>query len=133
LFDVLCVTDFNNTGSRVKRRFRLTQTGDIERVRRTGKSYAHPLMVLQVIASDNSTTRFCIIAGRGVGGAVLRNRARRILRAALQPRMVAIHPGWDAVLVARHGITTATYSQVQNALDVLLQRAGMINESLHVF
>jgi len=43
-----------------------------------------------------------------VGNAVARNRAKRRLRAAAQQLLPKLgHPGWDYVLVGRHGSTAA--------------------------
>jgi ribonuclease P protein component len=107
----------------VKRRFRLTQSTDIKRVRHLGKSYAHPLIVLVVLSNEQQGSRIGIIAGKSVGGAVQRNRAKRQLRAALQPLLPEINPGWDLLLIARQAIGRAAFHETQSALTNLLQRA----------
>jgi ribonuclease P protein component len=112
----------------VKRRFRLTQSTDIKRVRHLGKSYAHPLIVLVVLSNEQQGSRIGIVTGRSIGGAVQRNRAKRLLRAALQPLLTAINPGWDLLLIARQGMGGAVYSETQKALTILLQRARIYQE-----
>ena len=64
------------------------------------------------------------VAGRKIGGAVERNRARRILRAALRevaPRGVA---NQDVVLVAREDIRGARSGDLIEEMGELLQQAG---------
>ena len=64
------------------------------------------------------------VAGRKVGGAVERNRARRILRAALHevaPRGVVDH---DVVLVAREDIRGARSGELIEEMGELLEQAG---------
>lgn len=119
------------TGVTVKREFRLTRSTDFKRVRRTGKSYAHPLIVLQVKAGEHPGPRIGIAAGKTVGGAVQRNRAKRLLRAGLQPFLTQLSPGWDMVLIARAPIGHADFFQVQAAIQALLERAHLI-ENLYV-
>jgi len=112
----------------VKRRFRLTRSTDFKRVRRFGKSYAHPLVVLVVLQNETDRVRVGIAASRSVGGAVERNRAKRRLRAALQPALEALVPGWDLVLIARKPILGATFSEIGDALQVLRARAGLFED-----
>lgn len=97
-------------------------------MRRDGKSYAHPLVVLVVLRNDSERTAFAISAGRGVGNAVQRNRARRLLRAGLQPLLGLLEPGWDAVLVARKPVVSAGFHDVHQVLKVLLHRASLLRE-----
>ena len=116
----------------MERRFRLTRSTDIKRVRRLGKSYAHPLIVLQMAVNENQDTRFGIVAGRSVGGAVQRNRAKRLMRESLRSLLPEINPGWDILLLARHGMDNATFLKVNNALTNLLNRAHLLMNHNHV-
>ncbi len=109
----------------MKRKFRLARSTDIQRVRRLGKSYAHPLIVLVAIRNEQPERRFGVIAGRSVGGAVQRNRSKRLLRAALHPMIETILPGWDILLLARQPLREASLSQTQEALGSLFRRAHL--------
>ena len=100
----------------MKRRFRLTSSTEFKRVRRFGKSYAHPLVVLIAHRREDDQTLFGVAAGRSVGKAVQRNRAKRRLRAAIQPALPNAAPGWDVVLIARQPLLEAPFSHVQAAL-----------------
>ena len=51
----------------MKRCFRLTRSNDFKRVRRSGKSYAHPLVVLYVMKSDPVGVRVGVSAGLAGG------------------------------------------------------------------
>jgi len=63
--------------------------------------------------------RAAVIAGKKVGKAVQRNRARRVLRAAW-PQVGAIAPGVDAVLIARRGILGAKTQDLVNEMSELV-------------
>ena len=114
----------------MKRRFRLTRATDFERVRRFGKSYAHPLIVLIVLRNEMDISRFATAAGRSIGNAVKRNRAKRILRETIRPKIPNIVPGWDIVLLARKPISTADFQDVDLALIKLLTQANLLEEPL---
>jgi ribonuclease P protein component len=110
----------------VKRSFRLTKSADVQRVRRSGKSYAHPFLVLLAQPSEFDQTRIGVAAGRAVGNAVQRNRAKRVLRAATSPLIPRITSGYDLLLIARKPILTQKSPAVQAALEQKLTQAGLL-------
>ena len=110
----------------MKRGFRLSRPADFKRVRRLGKSYPHPFVVLVVLANDIDKVRVGVAAGRSVGGAVQRNRAKRLLWAAMLPLLERTAPGYDLVLIARAGLLASSSQEVQNVLERQLQRAKLI-------
>lgn len=109
----------------VKRRFRLTRSTDFKRVRSEGKSYAHPLVVLVASRSEADVTRVGVSASRSMGGAVQRNRAKRLLREAMRPLLPSAPAGWDVILIARAPLLQAQFQDVKAAVQVLLRRAGL--------
>jgi ribonuclease P protein component len=111
------------------RKHRLTGSSDFQRVRSSGTSYAHPFVVLVACPNDMPLTRFGVTAGRQLGTAVRRNRAKRRLRAALDALQPRILPGWDAVWIARSGVATATWPEVVRAVTTLGRRAGLLTVS----
>ena len=132
----------------MQRKFRLTRSEDFKRVRRSGKSYAHPLVVLIVQTHDKRSTtiphafgggpvdqprvKIGVAAGRTVGTAVTRNRAKRLLREAMRPLIPSIASSLDLILIARPGLVSATLEETRQALLNLLQRAQILiplNES----
>jgi ribonuclease P protein component len=113
----------------VQRKFRLTRSTDFKRVRRTGKSYAHPFVVLVAQASEAPRVRVGVTAGRSVGGAVQRNKAKRLLREAMRPLLPDLLPGWDLVLIARPALISASLQEVRQVLTSSLRRAQIISLS----
>ncbi len=124
----------------MQRKFRLTRSEDFKRVRRSGKSYAHPLVVLivqtydarnapQSDSADQPRLKIGVAAGRTVGTAVYRNRAKRLLREAMRSLIPDIKPGLDLIVIARPGLVSATLEETRKALLILLQRAQILNPS----
>ncbi len=109
----------------MQRKFRLTRSDDFKRVRQSGRSYAHPLVVLVAQVSDQPRVRVGVTAGRTVGNAVYRNRAKRLLREAMRPLAPGLPNGWDLILIARPGLAVASLTEARTALDSLLRRAGL--------
>ena len=116
----------------MQRKFRLTRSEDFKRVRRSGKSYAHPLVVLIVQTHEQPSVKIGVAAGRTVGTAVHRNRAKRLLREAMRSLLPNIASNLDMILIARPGLVTATLEETRQALITLLRRANILtltNES----
>ena len=109
----------------MKRRFRLTRSTDFKRVRSIGKSFAYPLVVLIAAPSEAEHVRIGIAAGRSTGGAVSRNRAKRLLREACRPLVPQLSPGKDIILIARASIVGASLTEVQEAIKGLFRRAHL--------
>ena len=117
----------------MQRKFRLTRSEDFKRVRRSGKSYAHPLVVLIVQTHDQRSNpvdqprvKIGVAAGRTVGTAVHRNRAKRLLREAMRSLIPNIASNLDLILIARPGLVTATLEETRRALLTLLERAKIL-------
>lgn len=64
------------------------------------------------------------VAGRKVGRAVQRNRARRVLRAAWNDVSLSARAGTDFVFVARKAILGAKSQQVAAEMADLLRRSA---------
>ena len=110
----------------MQRKFRLTRSEDFKRVRRFGKSYAHPLVVLVVQPNEEAKLRVGVAAGQTVGIAVKRNRAKRLMREAMRALTPSLASGWDVVLIARPALATSTLAETRQALLTVFQRAKLI-------
>ena len=101
----------------MNRRHRLSGFSDFKRVRRTGKSHAHPLVVLVACRNEVGASRIGVTAGKSVGTAARRNRAKRRLRAAARKLLPRTTKGWDLILIARPGVVEAAWSAVMGAMS----------------
>jgi len=110
----------------MNRRYRLSSSKDFKRVRRTGKSYAHPFAVLIVDRNQGQKIRIGVAAGKSVGNAVQRNRAKRLLRESIRRRLPDLKQGFDIILLARRRTIQADWNELSQTVDELLRRSGII-------
>ena len=109
--------------------FRLRRSVDVKRFRQQGKGWRHPLAILLVTKSDQDVSRFAFIASRGVGKAVVRNRARRLLRESVRLHMDEVMAGWDCLFIARAATAGASFADVETAVLQLLSRAHLLDHN----
>lgn len=110
----------------MERKYRLTKNEQFQRVRRHGRSWANPILVLCVLPNGLAHSRFGFAISQRIGKATVRNRVKRLIREATRLRQPAIAPGWDLVFIARSRIHQADFGQVEAAVAQLLQRAGLL-------
>jgi len=112
----------------VQRKFRLTRSDDINRVRQQGRSLANTIVVLGFLPNQITQNRIAVIAGRSVGGAVQRNFAKRRIRSAFQTLHPGLDQGYDLVLIARKPILEVDYQMIINGVKTLLVQAGIMKD-----
>lgn len=113
----------------MQRRLRLRHAADLDGLYRNGQRLFHPLAILIIASNGLELSRFGFAAGRGVGKAVDRNRAKRLLREAARKRLNQVRPGWDCLFIARKATAEATYKDVDEAVKQLLRRATLLDSS----
>jgi ribonuclease P protein component len=109
------------------RRMRLKQGRDFARVRREGRRVTSGCLIAnwQVLAAG-SATHVGVITARKLGNAVVRARARRLLREAFRLHQHDLGQPLDLVLVAQRTILGKGLAAVESDLLTALRRGGIL-------
>ena len=98
----------SGVAARRSKRGRLSRSAEFDRVFRQGRSHANRVLVLHAFPRPDATSsagagepRLGLSVSRKVGGAVERNRVKRLLREAFEQEQESLPPGQDVVIVAR--------------------------------
>jgi ribonuclease P protein component len=111
------------------RAMRIKQGRDFSRVRQDG----HRLVYGCLIANwrklpPDSGHRLGVVTSGKIGNAVVRNRARRLLREAFRTHQHDLAQPVDLVLVARASIVGKTFAAVEKDFLTTLRKAGLLSK-----
>lgn len=116
---------------------RLTRSADFQRVYRQGKSVAGRYMVLYYFDRSPETgegePRLGVSVSKKVGGAVVRNQVKRVLKESFRSLSGRLATGFDYVIIARPGlaefIDKSQFEEVAGLMADLFKRANLIQEA----
>jgi ribonuclease P protein component len=113
----------------IARPLRLRRSFEFDRVRRGGRSWTTPLVVLTVLPNTFEHNRYGIAVGRRVGGAAKRNRIKRWFRETVRELDPELRTGFDVVVIARGTLANdgVTFEQVRDALRTLTRKSGLMD------
>jgi ribonuclease P protein component len=115
----------------VERRLRLRQDHDVRAARSKGQAMAEGPIVLRYLRnfSNPPINRYAVVAGRKSGGAVQRNRLKRIVRESLRSLHPDLDRGYDYAVIIRGTIEELPGSlAARDILTRLAQRAGLLHK-----
>jgi ribonuclease P protein component len=97
------------------RAMRLTRRAQYDGVFDARKSAGDRLLTVYAAPNDLPHPRLGILAGKSVGKAVARNRAKRLIREAFRLSREDKPPHFDFVVIARKSTCNATFDAVQSS------------------
>lgn len=111
----------------IARELRLRRNADFERVRARGRSWSSRTVVLSAVENGTGGNRYGFAAGKRIGGAVERNRAKRLLREAARVLHPRLRQGFDIVVIARNSVGPGTTAaEVASDLERVAERSGLL-------
>ncbi len=106
----------------------IRSSSEIDALFRAGNKAVNELVLVMCGPTANERGpegRVAFIAGKKLGGAVVRNRTKRVLRAATA-RLGGPWAGTDVLIIGRPGLLGADSDSVDAALGRALRQAGII-------
>jgi ribonuclease P protein component len=113
----------NPTGCRFPPALRLRKTREFERVYAAGRRARGRLFLVVTAENRLPFTRLGLSVGKRVGGAVRRNKIKRILREAFRRNRHRLPVGLDLVVVAEAGEGHYPYETAAEELVRLTEKA----------
>ena len=117
---------------RLTRAMRIRQGSDFARLKQHGQRLAQGGLVLNWLelpegAPSQPQARFAVITTRKLGNAVIRNRARRLLRECFRLHQPALRVPVEMVLIARRSLVGQSFAGVEADYLAILRSAKLIS------
>ncbi len=113
----------------MRRNSSLSSPTDFQRVFQSGQVISNKYVVLKYCSRpETAESRVAFVAGKKIGNAVVRNRAKRLLREVYQKHRDKITRGYDIVVIARYSLKDRTYWEAEKGLLNALIAGGLIKK-----
>ncbi len=96
-------------------------SSEFKRVTTSGVKFVTPFFIAFSLNLQNTQTKLGIIASRKVGGAVKRNRSKRVLRALFSENQQLLK-NISIVLIARGSILNAKYEEIKKWMSNFMMK-----------
>ena len=106
----------------------LRRKRDFDRLYKRGRSTGDRYIVVIHSANGLEYSRRAFLASKKVGGAVARNRARRLMKEGFRKIESEIIPGKDILFIARKEIVSAGTGsgEVEQSIKKILSKSGLL-------
>jgi ribonuclease P protein component len=112
---------------RLGRNLRLGQNRDFARVRQQGERLALGCLIANWHRlPEGASPKLGVVTSKRIGNAVVRNRARRLLRESFRQHQHELSQPVELVLVARASIAGRDFAGVEKDYLAALNRAGLM-------
>ena len=110
----------------MERRFRLRRTEDFARLRQEGITTQNRYVLMSRMPNGLTHNRYGLVTSGRVGGAVVRNRTRRLLRETIRALNPRLRTGFDVVLVVRQPLIQQPYNTVSRIVTEMFHQANLM-------
>jgi ribonuclease P protein component len=102
----------------------LTRPEQYTLVYEKGSSWVSDMVVMKALPNQLARSRYGFSVGRRLGGAVVRNRAKRRMREILHS--LPLQAGWDIIFIVRPKAAAASFASLEKTVRGLLSRAKIL-------
>jgi ribonuclease P protein component len=115
--------------SKVQQQYRLAKKQDFNKVYRYGKSAANmQYVVYSKFNSEIEQFRLGVSASKKLGGAVVRNRLRRVIKEIVRHHADEIISQHDLIVIVRKPAVDLDYHEAEKALLHVLKKAALLKK-----
>lgn len=111
---------------RMPRSERLRKNREFAAVFERGRSFPGKKVVVYLLENSLPFNRVGVAVSRKLGGAVVRNRLKRVVKEAYRANEAGLRKGLDLVLVPRSRAKTASFQEVKAELFEVFSECGIL-------
>lgn len=109
----------------LNKKYRINNKEDYNYIYKNGKKIQGRYIIVFVTSNHLTYSRFGIVSSKKVGNAVIRNRAKRQVRAIIQKNWDQIKSGNDFVIVTRYNIKDTIFALLEKDFLIAMKKARL--------
>jgi ribonuclease P protein component len=114
----------------LKKKYSIKENESIQKILTRGRFFKSTVCVVYVLKNGTDKNNIAFLAGKKLGTAPVRNKAKRKLRAAMRSYWDALLKGYDIVLIARPRLLTSDQATLMQEVALLLKKHKIVNKEL---
>jgi len=115
-----------NASTMLAKKYRLSANKDIQYVLKRGEIYFSPFFNIKILKNNLKNSRFCIVISTNISKkAVIRNRAKRQIRAIISKNITKISQNYDFIILTKPAVTVTAFKDLEKTFEFLLRKAGI--------
>ncbi|MGB2716783.1 MAG: ribonuclease P protein component [Vicinamibacterales bacterium] len=103
---------------------RVRRRGDFQQVFDRGARVHGRYMTVLTAAAPGAHCRLGIVASKKLGGAVVRNKAKRLIREVFRNNPPSVEPAVDILVIPRRELLTANYPDIEDDFKSVCRRVA---------
>jgi ribonuclease P protein component len=107
----------------IGKEFKIRKSQQYNNVYQNGRKFTSKYLIIFLLENNLKTNRYGIVTSKRIGNAVIRNKAKRRLRALIAEKQAELKQGYDIVLVCRPLISRVSYRLLKNDFSILLRKS----------
>jgi ribonuclease P protein component len=107
----------------------IRRQSDFRNIFTLGKSYPARYFILYAWPNTCDVNRFGFTAGKKIGNAVIRNRAKRLLKEVVRRHLREIKTGYDYILVARSAGVGKGLAEYDDDFIKLIRKHSLVQDT----
>lgn len=104
---------------------RISRSYEYRNVYQQGKKIPGRYIIAFVTPNLTENNRFGIVTSKKVGKAVVRNKAKRQLRAIVKSQWADLGQGYNVVIVVRNSFPGIPFKLIKKDFSIVMRKAGL--------
>ncbi|MGI6413428.1 MAG: ribonuclease P protein component [Syntrophomonadaceae bacterium] len=113
----------------ISKKYRISHQEEYQELYKKGKKFTGKYIIVYIKGNNLHHNRFGIVVSKKVGNAVIRNRAKRQIRAVIQEINRGMIGSNDMVVIAKSNISKSSYCVIKKDFCGILRKAGLCSEN----
>lgn len=108
----------------LRKEWRICRGKEYSGIYKTGRRFTGQYMIVFLKENQLTRNRFGIVTSKKIGNAVIRNRAKRQIRAVIRKNLNDLPQSYDMVVVARFSIKAKVFDLIEKDFLRVIRKAN---------